>query len=74
MNHSVQDPAVERIITILTYKGKVEYMYKFTVWVRLNQLQTTHVVIYADNGLYAKQQAEAQYGAGNVLNYTQINE
>ena len=47
-------------------------MYTFKVWVRLNQLQTTHVMIQADNGLTAKMIAEAQYGAGNVLNYTQV--
>jgi len=49
-------------------------MYKFRLWVRLNQLQTTHVVIQADNALYARQLGEAQYGVGNVLNYTQIND
>ena len=49
-------------------------MYKFNVWVRLNQLQTTNVIIHADNAITAKQLAEAQYGVGNVLNYTQIND
>ena len=49
-------------------------MYKFTLWVRLNQTQTAHVIVYADNALYAKQIGEAQYGVGNVLNYTQVNE
>jgi hypothetical protein len=49
-------------------------MYKFNVWVRLNQLQTTHVIIQASDALTAKMLAEAQYGVGNVLNYTQIND
>jgi len=48
-------------------------MYTFEVWVRINALQTAHVRINASNGLEAKMLAEAQYGAGNVLNYTQIN-
>ena len=43
-------------------------------WVRLNQYQTANVRIQANNGLEAKMLAEAQYGVGNVLNYTQINE
>ena len=49
-------------------------MYTFEVWVRLNPYQTAHVRINASNGWEAKLLAEAQYGAGNVLNYTQINE
>ena len=49
-------------------------MYKFNVWIRLNPYQTTNVIIYASNGYEAKMLAEAQYGSGNVLNYTQINE
>ena len=49
-------------------------MYKFNVWVRLNAYQTTNVIIHANDAITAKQLAEAQYGQGNVLNYTQINE
>jgi hypothetical protein len=48
-------------------------MYTFEVWVRINDYQTAHVRINANNGFEAKMLAEAQYGAGNVLNYTQIN-
>jgi len=47
-------------------------MYAYQVWVRLNALQTAHVRVYADNDLQAKMVAEAQYGSGNVLNYTRI--
>jgi len=49
-------------------------MATFNVWVRLNPYQTTHVIIHADNGLTAKMIAEAQYGQGNVLNYTEVNQ
>jgi hypothetical protein len=48
-------------------------MYTFEVWVRLNAYQTAHIRINAGNSLEAKMIAEAQYGAGNVLNYSQIN-
>ena len=49
-------------------------MYRYRVWVRLNNYQTAHVVINASNDWEAKMLAEAQYGTGNVLGYTQINE
>jgi hypothetical protein len=48
-------------------------MYKYQLWVRINQLQTANTVVYADNDLAAKQLGEAQYGAGNVLNYSRID-
>jgi hypothetical protein len=48
-------------------------MYTYNVWVRINNYQTINVRIYADNDWQCKAQAEGQYGAGNVLNYTQIN-
>jgi hypothetical protein len=44
-------------------------MKKFILWVRLNQLQTTRTIIFANNALEAKWLGEAQYGFGNVLNY-----
>ena len=49
-------------------------MYKYQLWVRINQLQTANTVVFADNDLVAKQLGEAQYGAGNVLSYTRIDE
>jgi hypothetical protein len=49
-------------------------MYTFEVWVRLNAYQTAHVRVNASNGLECKMIAEAQYGAGNVLHYTQLND
>lgn len=48
-------------------------MYQYNVWVRINQTQTANTVVYAENDYQCKQLAEAQYGAGNVLNYTRVN-
>ena len=49
-------------------------MYKYKLWIRINELQTANAVIWADSDYAAKQLAEAQYGQGNVLNYSRINE
>ena len=49
-------------------------MYRYTVWVRLNQYQTANVIVSADNDWQAKLIAEAQYGSGMVLNYSRISE
>jgi hypothetical protein len=48
-------------------------MYRYKVWVRLNQYQTADVTINADNDLQAKMIAESLYGIGMVLNYTRID-
>jgi hypothetical protein len=48
-------------------------MYQYAVWVRINNLQTANTVVWASNDYQAKQLAEAQYGASNVLNYSRIN-
>jgi hypothetical protein len=48
-------------------------MYKYQLWVRINQTQTANTIVFADNDYSAKQLGEAQYGAGNVLNYSRIN-
>lgn len=47
-------------------------MYKYQLWIRLNQYQTTHTIVHAANDLDAKMLGEAQYGRGSVLNYTRI--
>jgi hypothetical protein len=47
-------------------------MYQYQLWVRINQTQTANTVVWADNDYAAKQLGEAQYGHGNVLNYTRI--
>jgi hypothetical protein len=48
-------------------------MYTYNVWVRINQFQTVNVRVQADSDYSAKLIAEAQYGHGNVLNYTRID-
>ena len=49
-------------------------MYKFQLWVKINDFQTAHTVVWASNALEAKLLGEAQYGVGNVLDYTQVDE
>jgi len=45
-------------------------MYKYKLWVRINEYQTAHTIVYAENDYAAKMLGEAQYGSGNVLSYT----
>lgn len=47
--------------------------YKYKIWVRINDYQTTETIIVAKTDYDAKMLAEAQYGAGNILNYTRID-
>lgn len=47
-------------------------MYQYRLWIRLSQTQTTNTVIWADGDSQARLIAEAQYGAGNLLNYQRI--
>jgi hypothetical protein len=47
-------------------------MYKYQLWVRINQTQTANTIVFADNDYVAKQLGESQYGVGNVLNYSRI--
>lgn len=49
-------------------------MYKYQLWVRVNQYQTINAYVWADDDYSAKLLGEAQYGTGNVLNYTRISE
>lgn len=49
-------------------------MYKYQLWVRINDYQTANTIVYASNDYEAKLLGEAQYGQGNVLNYTRIDE
>ena len=49
-------------------------MYKYQLWIRINQYQTVNTIIFANSDYEAKLLGEAQYGAGNVLNYSQISE
>lgn len=48
-------------------------MYLYEIWIRLNAYQTAHTRLYANNDIEAKMLAEAQYGQGNVLNYTRVD-
>ena len=47
-------------------------MYKYKIWVRINQTQTINTIVFAENVYAAKQIAEAQFGVGNILNYTRV--
>ena len=49
-------------------------MYTFEVLIAVggNRGLTQRVRIQADNGFIAQQLAEAQYGSGNVITYTQV--
>lgn len=47
-------------------------MKQYRLWVRINQLQTADTIVFADNAYTAKQLGEAQFGIGNVLNYTEM--
>jgi len=42
---------------------------RYKLWVRLNDFETAHTYIYADNDYAARLLGEAQYGVGNVLGY-----
>jgi hypothetical protein len=46
-------------------------MTRWQLWVRVSPTQTAHTIVYAENAIEARMLGEAQYGAGNVLNYTQ---
>ena len=49
-------------------------MKRYQLWVSISSTQTANTIVYAENLLLAKQLGEAQYGIGNVLNYTEIND
>lgn len=48
-------------------------MYRYKLWIRIDTLTTIDAYIYADHDYQAKMIAEAQYGVGNVLNYTRVD-
>ena len=49
-------------------------MKRYQIWVRISTTQTANTIVFAENALAAKQLGEAQYGIGNVLNYTEMND
>ena len=46
-------------------------MKRYRIWFRISAYETAFAIIYAENDYYAKRIAEAQFGVGNVLNYTE---
>ena len=48
--------------------------YRYKIWVRINDYQTAETIIIANSDYEAKILAEAQYGVGNILNYTLLGE
>ena len=49
-------------------------MYKYWVWARINPAQTVNTYVWASNDYQAKQIAEAQFGIGNVLNWSRVSD
>jgi hypothetical protein len=49
-------------------------MYRFNLWIRLSGSQTTNVIIMAAGFVEAKMLGEAQYGVGNVISCSSIDD
>lgn len=49
-------------------------MYRYKIWARVNAYQTVETYVHANTDYDAKLIAEAQFGQGNVLNYTRVDE
>ena len=47
-------------------------MIRYLLWVRISTTQTANTIVFAENAWEAKLLGEAQYGVGNVLNYTEL--
>jgi hypothetical protein len=45
---------------------------RYMLWIRLNPTQTVNTYVYARNDREAHQLGEAQFGQGNVLNFTEV--
>ena len=45
-------------------------MYRYKLWIRLDDFNTIDAYVHADSDWAAIQLGEAQYGKGNVLNWT----
>ena len=48
-------------------------MYKYKLWIRIDTYTTADAYIWANTDWEAKALAEAQYGVGNVLNFTRVD-
>lgn len=49
-------------------------MYKYAIWARINNYQTVNTFVWANDDYQAKMISEAQFGFGNVLNYSRVYE
>ena len=49
-------------------------MKRWQLWVRVQGGSTAHTIVFASNAFEAKMLGEAQYGIGNVLNYTELSD
>ena len=49
-------------------------MKRYQLWVHISTTQTANTIVFAENAWEAKLLGEAQYGVGNVLNYTEITD
>jgi hypothetical protein len=49
-------------------------MKRWQLWVRVTNGATAHTIVFAGNAFDAKSLGEMQYGAGNVLNYTELSD
>jgi hypothetical protein len=47
-------------------------MSRYLLWVRISTTQTVNTIVFAEDAWEAKLLGEAQYGVGNVLNYTEL--
>lgn len=47
-------------------------MKRWQLWVRVSLTETAHAILFASNAYEVKLLGEAQYGHGNVLNYTEL--
>ncbi len=50
-------------------KGKIT-VHKYLIWAKISETQTVNTIVWASNANDARLIAEAQFGVGNVLNYT----
>lgn len=51
---------------------KEDNVYEYELWIKINEYQTAHTRIWANDDYSARMLGEAQYGQGNVLNYTRL--
>ena len=49
-------------------------MKRWQLWVRVANGATAHTIVFASNAFDARSLGEAQYGAGNVLNFTELSD